>query len=240
MRRIILLLMIMSVIVFALSGCNVATTTIDSDGITRTTSREENTLLNIGSEQNMVTPAELLKNMPNVWQDVVVLANGESYVCNAVIEGGLLPNYVVFELEEKKMDIETLMGILMGGRKEQAVEVDDMSAEGQKYWAIIDDTSGRNLEELHYYTYEGAVADLFDYQRDMLIYDDQSQEIKVDESLASVSDSDAISVTADVLAKMGLAGMSILDGYNYQTEVTFYLLPQYTNLPVIADRNNAQ
>ena len=72
-----------------------------------------------------------------------------------------------------------------------------------------------------------------------MIYDDENQTIQSNDDLPILSDDEAVSIAAEKLPELGFAGMTVLNGINYQTEVTFYVIPQYTPLPIAVDQDNA-
>lgn len=222
-----------------LSGCRSVSGTIQTDGITRAATEEERRRIALAAGQQMETSGQVLSSLPERWKATFSLNNGAVYDCNATVTGGRTTDCIAFELVENTYNSELLKHTLMGDRAEQAILVDDPSAEGQRYWRIVDSVNGQERETLQYYVYGGNVPDLLNYRHDMMIYDDQNREIYTNDALPMITDNEAIAIAAKVFAELGYSGMTVLDGYNYQTEVTFYALLQYTALPVITDSESA-
>lgn len=221
-----------------LSGCRSVSGTVQTGGVLRAATESERRLNDLAADQQAESASDVLSSLPTRWNTTFLLNNGSQYTCNAEIVGGNISDCISFNLIERTFDVEILKRTLMEERAEQAILKADPSAEGQQYWEIFDPINGQSREVLQYYVYGESVPDLLNYRHDILVYDNQNSEIFIDDTLPTITDEEAITIAAKSLSKLGYSGMTVLNGYNYQTEVTFYVLPQYTALPVIANSEN--
>lgn len=222
-------------ILLLITGCAKTPTAVNDSGILRGSNSQEQSEMAIAQSQTAVSAEALLSSLPPKCEDTVMCANGSNYKFSAAVEGGQPLDITSFSLKEKTVDTEWLKSILFGDRASAAVELEALGYEGQTYWAITDKKTGNERETLSCFQYGNISRDEFNYQRENLIYDDDSQSLKVDESIPSVSDESAVIIAAPIIQRLGAKGLTVLEGYNYTYEVTFYFLPQFTALPIAPD-----